>query len=58
MEEIKKDEVSIENQSIEKLEKKVLDIAEDIQVISKLLSIILIIEIFIFVFYLLEMQAI
>lgn len=59
MEEIKKDEILIEtkNECIERLENKVMGIAEDINIICKLMGITLILEIFILVFFLLVMQG-
>ena len=60
MNDVKKEEnsMSLLNKSIETLENKVKVIAEDINIISKLLSITLILEIFILVFFLLEMQGV
>ena len=60
MEEIKKEELSIEclNKSIEKLENKVLEIAEDINANCKLMGVTLILEIFILIFFLVEIKGV
>lgn len=60
MNDVKKEVSSIDlvKKSIETLETKVMGIAEDINIICKLMGVTLVLEIFILVFFLLEMQGV
>lgn len=59
MNNVKKEVISIDlNKTIEEFENKVMGIAEDINIIYKLMGVTLILEIFILVFFLLEMQGV
>ena len=59
MNDVKKEVISMDlNKTIEEFENKVMGIAEDINIIYKLMGVTLILEIFILVFFLLEMQGV
>lgn len=59
MNDVKKEVNSMDlNKTIEELENKVIGITEDINIICKLMGVTLILEIFILVFFLLEMQGV
>ena len=59
MNDVKKEVNSMDlNKTIEEFENKVIGITEDINIICKLMGVTLILEIFILVFFLLEMQGV